>query len=66
MGDENGGVVPIFTSAPSEAVANAPESMVLPVPQALNSYKYRNWCCCSCIDAVSYYASLQTLWNLGC
>ena len=32
---ENGGVVPIFTSAPSEAVKNAPESMVLPVPQAL-------------------------------
>jgi len=32
---ENGGVAPIFTSAPSEAVKNAPESMVLPVPQAL-------------------------------
>jgi len=29
------GVVPIFTSAPSEAVKSAPESMVLPVPQAL-------------------------------
>ena len=32
---ENGSVVPIFTSAPSEAISNAPESMVLPVPQAL-------------------------------
>jgi len=32
---ENGGVVPIFTNAPSEAINNAPESMVLPVPQAL-------------------------------
>jgi len=32
---EAGGVAPIFTSAPSEAIENAPESMVLPVPQAL-------------------------------
>jgi multicomponent Na+:H+ antiporter subunit C len=32
---ENGGVVPIFTNAPSEAIENAPQSMVLPVPQAL-------------------------------
>jgi len=33
--DPNGGVAPIFTSAPSEALQNTPESMVLPVPQAL-------------------------------
>jgi multicomponent Na+:H+ antiporter subunit C len=32
---ENGGVAPIFTSASSETVKNAPDSMVLPVPQAL-------------------------------
>ena len=32
---EDGGVAPIFTSAPSEAIENAPQSMVLPVPQAL-------------------------------
>jgi len=32
---EVGGVAPIFTSAPSDALENAPESMVLPVPQAL-------------------------------
>jgi multicomponent Na+:H+ antiporter subunit C len=32
---ESGGVAPIFTSAPSDAVENAPQSMVFPVPQAL-------------------------------
>jgi len=35
LGYREGGVVPIFTSAPSDVASNAPGSMVLPVPQAL-------------------------------
>jgi multicomponent Na+:H+ antiporter subunit C len=35
LGYREGGVAPIFTSAPSEIVKDTPGSMVLPVPQAL-------------------------------
>jgi len=35
LGYREGGVVPIFTSAPADVAENAPGSMVLPVPQAL-------------------------------
>ena len=35
LGYRGEGVAPIFTSASSEVANNAPESMVLPVPQAL-------------------------------
>jgi len=35
LGYREGGVAPIYTSAPSDAITNTPGSMVLPVPQAL-------------------------------
>ena len=35
LGYREGGVAPIYTSAPADAIANTPTSMVLPVPQAL-------------------------------
>jgi len=35
LGYREGGVAPIFTSSPSSVAENAPNSMVLPVPQAL-------------------------------
>jgi len=35
LGYREGGVAPIFTSAPSDVAGNAPSTMVLPVPQAL-------------------------------
>ncbi|MEM0466800.1 MAG: sodium:proton antiporter [Candidatus Thermoplasmatota archaeon] len=35
LGYREGGVAPIYTSAPSEVIRNVPSSMVFPVPQAL-------------------------------
>ena len=35
LGYREGGIAPIYTSAPADAVAHTPGSMVLPVPQAL-------------------------------